>query len=174
MIAAWPWRATLLTAMNCYLLWGFTWVQFVASLSCFSYRGRNLGFYAVTPEPFGMTVPETFLLFSIALSVFSLCAVSVGTWRSPRLWKRVFAVGIFVGIAIGFSSLNLHLRHYCYAQALVYRAQAHETYHRNLVTNYDSDDRSVVQWLEWDRRVVEDYDEDIRLYREKHGLSESN
>jgi hypothetical protein len=121
-----------------------------------------------------MTVPETFIAFSMALSVFSLGAVSVGTWRTPRLWKRVFTVGIFVAITLGFSCLNLHLRHYCYAQALFYRDQAQARYHRNLVLNYDSEDEWVVQLLEWDQQVVEQYDEGIRLYREKFGLSESN
>ncbi|MFC7339673.1 hypothetical protein ACFQY0_20985 [Haloferula chungangensis] len=172
MISPWPWRATLLTTVNCYLLWGLTWFQFVITLSCFSYSGRNLWFYALEPETFGLSVPETFLAFSIALSVFALCAVSVGTWRTPRLWKRLIIVGIFVAITLGFSCLNLHLRHYCYAQALFYRDQAQAKYHQNLVLNYDSEDEWVVQSLEWDQQIVDEYNEGIRLYREKFVLGE--
>ncbi len=41
----WPWEATMLTAANCYLLWAFTWLQFVSTIAYFSYRGTNLGFY---------------------------------------------------------------------------------------------------------------------------------
>ena len=81
---------------------------------------------------------------------------------------------MFVAITLGFSCLNLHLRHYSYTQALAYRPLAQEKYHRNLVLNYDSDDEWTVQMLEWDRQFVDEYDKDIRLYREKCGLSESN
>lgn len=173
-IASWPWQATLVTTVNCYLLWSLTWFQFLITLCCFSYRGHNLWFYALEPDPFGLSIPETFLAFSIALSAFSFCAVAFGTWSTPRLWKRLLTVIIFAIIVLGFSCLNLHLRHYCYDQAAFHREQAQARYHRNLVLNYDSEDEWEVQNLEWDRQVVEDYDEGIRMYREKYGLPENH
>lgn len=83
-------------------------------------------------------------------------------------------VSIFVAITLGFALLNLHLRHYCYAQALFHRELAQEKYHRNLVLHYDSEDEWAVEMLEWDGRVVAEYDEGIRLYREKYGLVETD
>lgn len=161
----------MLTAANCYLLWGLTWLQFVIILTGFSYRGLNLWFYSAAGEPLGMTIPESFLAFSIALSVFAVGAVTAATWHVPRLWKRMFTVSLFAVMAIGLSCLSLHLRHYSYAQALEFRAESHRTYHRNLTINYDSTDDWTVQWLEWDRRVVEEYDEQLRQYRKKYGLT---
>lgn len=171
-IPSWPWRATMLTALNAYSLWSLTWLQFVTTLAFFAYDGSNLWFYAVRSYPFGLSIPEGFLAFSIALSVFALCAVVGGTWGVPRLWKRVFTVSLFVGFAIAFSCLNLHLRHYCYAQALHFRQEALDRYHRNLTVNYDSDDPWTTSMLEWDREVFERYDKEIRAYRERYGLAE--
>ncbi|WP_379716939.1 hypothetical protein [Haloferula chungangensis] len=38
--------------------------------------------------------------------------------------------------------------------------------------NYDSEDEWVVQSLEWDQQIVDEYNEGIRLYREKFVLGE--
>ncbi len=162
----------MLTALNAYSLWSLTWLQFVTTLACFAYDGSNLWFYTTSSDPFQLSIPEGFLAFSIALSVFALCAVLGGTRRVPRLWKRVFVVSLFIGFAIGFSCLNLHLRHYCYAQALHFREEALDRYHRNLTVNYDSDDPWTTSMLEWDREVFERYDKGIRAYRERYGLEE--
>lgn len=162
----------MLTAVNCFLLWGLTWLQFVISLGNFSYRGTNLWFYVVEGEPLGMTIPETFLAFSIALSIFAVGAVVGGTRSEPRLWKRILAVGIFAAIAVGMSCMNVHLRHYSHGQAMKFRAAAMEDYHRNLTMKYDSTDPWDVEWLEWQRRVVDGYDRDLDLYQERYGSNE--
>ena len=162
----------MLTAVNAYLLWALTWLQFVTTLAVFSYRGFNLWFYSVRSDPFGLSIPEGFFVASIALSIFSLCAVIGGTTEEPRLWKRVFTIALFAGLSIGASCLNLHLRHYCYKQALHFRGEAFIRYHRNLTVDYDSNDQWRKDRLEWDRHVLERYDEQIRLYRDRYGLGE--
>lgn len=167
----WPWRETTLTAANCTLLWVIAWLQFLVMRLCFAFNGRNLWFYALEPPTFGLTIPETFLAFSIALSVFAIVAVAAGTRGVPRLWKRLFTVGLFAFFAIGLSLVNLHLRHYSYRQALFFREQAQASYHRQLVLHYDSSDSWEIQRLEWRQELVEDYDREIRRYREKYGLA---
>jgi len=117
-LSPWPWQATMLTAVNCYLLWAITWIQFVILVAFFSYRGLNLWYYSVSGKLFGLTIPELLLAISVTLSVFAVCAVAGSTYHVPRLWKRVFAVCLFAGFAIGLSCLSLHLRHYTYACAL--------------------------------------------------------
>lgn len=49
----------MLTALNCYVLWGLTWLQFLTTLGCFYYNGLNLWFYVVTGHPLGLTIPAT-------------------------------------------------------------------------------------------------------------------
>lgn len=163
----------MLTVANCYLLWGLTWLQFVTTLGSFSYEGRNLWFYSTTGEPLGLTIPESFLVLSLLLSAFAVCAVVGATWRVPRLWKRLFTVCLFAGMAIGLSCLSLHLRHYSYAQALESRAVAHRIYHRNLTTSYNSTDHDLVMRIEWSWQVVEEYDSQLHNYQERYGLSKS-
>lgn len=163
----------MLTVANCYLLWGLTWLQFVTTLGCFSFSGRNLWFYTVNGEPLGMTIPESFFAFSIALSVFAVAAVMGATWNTPRLWKRLFAVCLFAGMAIGLSCLSLHLRHYSYDRAIESHAEAHRIYYRKLTIHYNSTDDWIVQDLEWARRVVEEYDAQLQQYREKYDLPQA-
>jgi hypothetical protein len=167
LLPSWPWEATMLTVANCYLLWGFTWLQFVITLSCFSYKGKNLWFYTEVGEPLGLTIPESFLVFSIALSVFALCAVVGATWRTPRLWKRIFTVCIFAGIAVGLSCLNRHLRHYSYARAVESRAVSFKDYHRSLTVNNNSTDEWAIQSLEWQRQELQEYDLHLSKYRSR-------
>lgn len=166
----WPWEATMITAANCYLLWSFTWLQFVTSLSTFSYQGKNLGFYTVDADPFGVSLPELFASFSVALALFALVGVIGRTRQTPRLWKRIVAVSVFATITIGFSFTVLHLRHYAYGQALALRAALQERYHRNLVVNYDSKDESTVFWLEWESQSLEEQTEWIRRYEKNYRL----
>jgi hypothetical protein len=160
----------MLTAANCYILWAFFWLQFVTSFATFSYQGRNLGPYTLDVSPFGVSLPELFASFSVALALFALVGVIGGTRWTPRLWKRIVAVSVFAAITIGFSFTVLHLRHYAYGQALASRAALQERYHRNLVVNYDSKDESTVFWLEWERRSLEEQTEWIRRYERKYGL----
>ncbi len=160
----------MLTAGNSYLLWAFTWFQFVILLSLFSYRGNNLWLYTLSTEPTGLTIPELFLTISIALSVFAVAAVTGATGKTPRLWKRMFTVGLFAFFAIGLSCLNLHFRHYSYTAALRARGLAFEIYHRNLVVNYQSTDRDIQQALQWDKLAVDQYDKVISEYEEKYQI----
>lgn len=160
----------MLTAANCYLLWSFFWLQFVTSFATFSYQGWNLGPYIEDVSPFGVSLPELFAFFSVALALFALVAVIGGTRRTPRLWKRIVAVSVFTTITIGFSFTVLHLRHYAYGQALASRAALQERYHRNLVVNNDSKDESTAFWLEWERKTLEEDTARIRRYEEKYRL----
>lgn len=171
-LPSWPWKVTMLTAANCYLLWMLTWLQFLVTLVTFSYKGKNLWFYTASGEAFGLTIPELFLVFSIALSVFAACAVAGATWQVPRLWKRLLAVIIFAGIAIGFSCVNLQLRHYIYVRALESYAERHDNYHRNLMSNYNSSDEWRIQDLEREKNFLEGYDSHLKQYREKYGVAD--
>ena len=163
----------MLTAANCYLLWSFTWLNFVTALGHFSYRGRNLRFYTATGEPFGFSIPEMFFGFSIALVIFAVSAVLGGTWRTPRLWKRLLAVTIFAAITLGASILNLHLRHYCYDRALESREHWQLNYQRNLSQDYDPYDPFGTERkssLEWALRSYTDLDFQIKTYEGRYGL----
>ncbi len=161
----------MLTAVNCFLLWGFAWLQFVTMFSCFSYQGRNLWFWTVIGKSFGFTIPESFLGVSIGMVLFAVCAVAGGTWRTPRLWKRLLTVSIFAAIVLGFSLMNLHLRHYSYDMALAAKEDLRRSYHRNLTLHYNSEDLSTLQWLDWERSMLEDLNAQIRLYEQKYRLS---
>jgi hypothetical protein len=108
--------------------------------------------------------------FSFALALFAVGAVIGVARRTPRLWKRLLAVSIFAAITIAFSVTVLHLRHYIYHQALESRTILQQSYHRNLVLNYDSKDESTVFWLEWERQSLEEQTEWIRRYEEKYRL----
>lgn len=94
-----------------------------------------------------MTVAESFLVFSVALSVFAACAVTGATLRMPRQWKRLIAVCIFASMAIGLACLSLHLRHYSFERALESRAEAYRNYSGWIAAG--STDPFVVDQLEW-------------------------
>ena len=160
----------MLTTVNCYLLWGFTWLQFLTTFFSFSYRGRNLSFYTVSGDPLGFTIPEMFFGFSVALAVYAVCAVVGGTWRTPRLWKRILAVGLFVIIAIGASITNLHLRHYSYNQALEWREDLEEDCRRYLRIYNNTGEAWALESLEWERRMLRVHVADIRIYEDKYKL----
>jgi len=169
-IPSWPWQETMLTAFNSYMLWCFTWLHFVITLSSFSSRGSNLWFYTEVIDPFGLNIPETFLVISILLSVFAVSAVIGSTWKSPRLWKRVFCVCLFAGFAISFSIINLHLRHYCYLRALELRSKAHNEYIYSPRINYGDNVHYEEHFLKWQRSIIEEYDAQIRRYGIKYDI----
>ena len=169
-VRPWPWQETMLTAFNSYMLWIFTWLQFVITLSGFSYSGRNLWFYTEIIDPFGLNIPDTFFVFSILLSVFAVSAVIGSTRKTPRLWKRIFCVSLFAGFAIGLSILNQHLRHYTYSRAIESRDVVHDEYRYNLRVNHNTADYSEMQFLEWQRRLIKEYDTQISRYRMKYGI----
>ena len=163
----------MVTAVNCFLLWSFTWFQFLIQLSTFSYRGWNLSPYTTTAEPFGVSTPKLFFGFSVALSVFAVTAVVGGTRSTPKLWKRLLAVSIFATIVIGFSGTILHLRHYSYRQALSHREFLQKRYDsQQLVHSDDSDDQQ--RWLELDRNRIRHLDAMIRRYEESYDIPRSS
>lgn len=172
MLPAWPWRETMLTAANAYLLWAFTWLQFVVTMATFSYHGQNLWFYTENAPPFQRTIPELFLAFSIALALFSLTAITGSTWRTPRLWKRLLTVGIFAACAIGFSCLNLHLRHESYASAI----RAHQFHQARWIefsrASIHSTDEYLLENTAWERGLMEQYEANISRYEKKFGIAE--
>lgn len=170
---AWPWQAMMITAVNCFLLWAFTWLQFVITLSSFSYHGENLWFYTVTDEHFHMTIPELFLAFSLALSLFAIVAVMGATWKEPRLWKRVLAVSIFAIIAIGLSGSNLHLRHFCYEQAVAQRTELMQFYRRAVSANYQTANPDTLNNLTWSKEKLFSHDRILHDYRKKYGLPDA-
>lgn len=163
----------MLTAANSYMLWAFAWVQFVTNVAASSYSGRDLTWYTMKAEPFGFTIPEIYLGFSIALVVFSLCAVVGGTWRTPRLWKRLLTVLIFASITLGFSLITLHLRHYCYERALSWRKHLHWMHRSSIVAYEHTKDASMLDSINWDRQALERHEEQIRRYEEKYHLPRS-
>ena len=166
-----PWQATMLTTVNCYLLWSLSWLQFVTTFSNFTSSGDNLTFYAISGEPLGLSIPESFLFTSIALSAFAISAVVGATFRVPRLWKRLLTVCVFSVIAIGFSCINLHLRHYCYAQALRCQDEVMRLQYQRQIVYGNSTDHSILERLERGRQRLATYDELLRKYRSKYGIS---
>ncbi len=163
----------MLTALNCYVLWGLTWLQFLTTLGCFYYNGLNLWFYVVTGHPLGLTIPESFLAFSIALSLFAIGAVTGSTLRAPRLWKRLLTVGVFAALAIGLSCFNLHLRHLSYRRAIDTRAEILRGFGGHPASGSDPGNEWLAQDLQWRRSAVERYDELLSQYRAKYGLDDS-
>lgn len=169
-LPSWPWRATMICAVNCYLLWAFTWFQFLMNFVTFSIRGRNLPFYTAKTEPFGVSLPELFLALSIILSLFAICSVIGRTRTTPRLWKRLLAVMIFATIAIWSSCLSLHLRHYSYERALIGRDLAFEEYHWHLTTDPYGDNDKEFSMTKWHLKRVEEFDSQILNYEKKYDL----
>jgi len=162
-VPGWPWQATMLTAVNCFVLWGFTWLQFLTNLMCFTQRGHGLWFYVVRGEPLGLTIPEAFFGFSVALSVFALGAVIGSTWKVPRMWKRLLCVCLFAGMATGLASLSLHLRHFSYEQAVAYRDELSREY-QGWLREGENDGFS-----EWLGQRLEEVDGQLREYRQSFG-----
>lgn len=173
-LSPWPWQATMLTALNSYLIWGLFWLHFVIALSTFSYRGLNLWYYTTEASPFNRSIPEIFLGFLIAASTFSFIAVIGGTGNTPRLWKRLVPVLIISTIAIGFSLLILHLRHNSYERAIEFRSVRLDDYHRNLVTHHDEEDKRRTYWLDRDLKRLAEMDAAIFSYEEKYRLPHVN
>ena len=163
-LPSWPWQAMMITCINCYLLWSLAWLLFLINLSVFSYSGKHLWFYTTVVEPFGFTIPESFIFLSVVLSLFAAGAVVFGTCSTPKLWKRVVMVSIFSAIAVGTSYLSLHLRHFSYAAAVSNRDRIFERYHLNLVSDSSEDWRADA--LVWDKQILDRYDEQIEVYEE--------
>ena len=161
----------MLTAANSYLLWAFTWIQFVVTVATFSYRGLNLLFYVENAPPFDHTLPELFLGFSVALSLFAITAITGATCRTPRFWKRLLTVGIFAAIGIGFSCLNLHLRHYSYASAILAREMHQAMWIRLSRSHVGDTDSDLQHAIEEQRRWMDQYATSIALYEKKYGIT---
>lgn len=106
-----------------------------------------------------MTLPETFMVFSVVGAVYAIGAVVLGTLRTRGLWKRVLAVTIFAGIGVVVSLTNEHLGRFAYEGALFYRARVVDEYHEELIDHYDSEDDYWVWRLRYQREVIEDFDE---------------
>ena len=167
---SWPWQATTLCALNCYLVWAFFWFQFLVTFCTFSYKGRNLYYYSIKPAPFGRSIPELFFAFSIALSIFACLAIIGGTYKTPKLWKRLLPLAIFSTISIGFSHLVLNHRHTTYQQALWLRENWLTEYHRDLVTHHDDEDTNRSFWLDDQLRRIAQLDSEILSYEEKYQI----
>jgi|GEM_PF-2154113 len=106
------------TVGSCYALWAVFWLQFVVGfvvgLPLLPNRlpERGLEYLSAKPDLFGLSLPETWLVLSVVLSVWALAGVLMvsrgkkGRWRM-RLVTVAFSL-IAVGFAVGMLSSRAH------------------------------------------------------------------
>lgn len=170
-IAPWPWVPLMITAVNCYALWSLSWMFLVFQTPMFSYRGRNLGFSYVYENLFELTIPQLFLFYAVALSIFSIVSTVLWTYKFPNLWKRIYAVSIFAIIAMGLPLWIISLREYTYEKALEEKFQLEANYNEQLLLEAEHkihgyiDDNPYSEWIKQDQQY---HDEEIRLYELKY------
>lgn len=167
-------QAMMLAVANCYMLWALFWIQFVSACTFFGYRGFYLNYYTTRPDPFGIALPEFFLILSVGLALLAVPAVTFGTRGTAKLWRRIVMVAIFSVITIGFSATCLRLREHSFNEAIRQRDEISRRYQKLLklqeLQNLDPTDEWVREELVWEKRKLDFRNQEIERFQEIYGV----